>query len=62
LTVNDRSRTDNFHLTGPGANKKTGVAFRGRVTWNVSLQPGSYTYRSDKHKRLRGSFVVRLPA
>jgi plastocyanin len=62
LTINDRSRTDNFHLTGPGVNKKTGVAFRGRVTWNVSLQPGSYTYRSDKHKRLRGSFVVRLPA
>jgi hypothetical protein len=62
LTVNDRSRTDNFHLTGPGVNKKTGVAFRGRVTWNVPLQPGSYTYRSDKHKRLRGSFVVRLPA
>jgi plastocyanin len=62
LTVNDRSHTDNFHLTGPGVNKKTGVAFRGRVTWNVSLQPGSYTYRSDKHKRLRGSFVVRLPA
>jgi len=62
LTVNDRSRTDNFHLTGPGVNKKTGIPFRGRVTWNVSLQPGSYTYRSDKHKRLRGSFVVRLPA
>jgi hypothetical protein len=62
LTVNDRSRSDNFHLTGPGVNKKTGVAFRGRVTWNVSLQPGSYTYRSDKHKSLRGSFVVRLPA
>jgi hypothetical protein len=62
LTVNDRSSTDNFHLTGPGVNKKTGIAFRGRVTWNVSLQPGSYTYRSDKHKRLRGSFVVRLPA
>lgn len=62
VTVNDRSRTDNLHLTGPGVNKKTGVAFRGRVTWNVSLQPGSYTYRSDKHKRLRGSFVVRLPA
>ena len=62
VTVNDRSRTDNFHLTGPGVKKKTGVAFRGRVTWNVSLQPGSYTYRSDKHKRLRGSFVVRLPA
>jgi hypothetical protein len=62
FTVNDRSRSDNFHLTGPGLNKKTGVAFRGRVSWNVTLQPGSYSYRSDKHKSLRGSFVVRLPA
>jgi hypothetical protein len=62
VTVNDRSKSDNFHLTGPGVNKKTGVAFRGRVTWNLTLQPGSYSYRSDKHKSLRGSFVVRLPA
>jgi len=62
VTVNDRSRTDNFHLTGPGVNKKTGVAFRGRVTWNVRLQPGRYTYRSDKSKKLRGVLTVRFPA
>jgi hypothetical protein len=62
ITVNDRSRTDNFHLTGPGVNKKTGVAFRGRVTWNVTLRPGTYSYRSDKHKSLRGSLIVTLPA
>ncbi len=61
ITVNDRSRGDNFHLTGPGVNKKTGVAFRGRVTWNVTLQPGIYSYRSDKHKNMRGSLVVTLP-
>ena len=61
ITVNDRSRVDNFHLTGPGVNKKTGVAFRGRVTWNVTLQPGTYSYRSDKHKTMRGSLVVTLP-
>jgi plastocyanin len=61
ITVNDRSRVDNFHLTGPGVNKKTGVAFRGRVTWNVTLQPGIYSYRSDKHKTMRGSLVVTLP-
>ena len=58
ITVVDRSRTDNFHLVGPGVNRKTGVAFRGRVTWNVALQAGRYTYRSDKHKRLRGSLTV----
>jgi plastocyanin len=61
ITVNDRSRVDNVHLTGPGVNKKTGVAFRGRVTWNVTLQPGTYSYRSDKHKTMRGSLVVTLP-
>ena len=61
ITVYDRSRVDNFHLTGPGLNKKTGVTFRGRVTWNVTLQPGIYSYRSDKHKSLRGSLIVTLP-
>jgi plastocyanin len=62
LTVKDRSRVDNFHLTGTGVNKKTGVAFRGSVTWKLTLQPGRYTYRSDKHKSLRGAFTVTAPA
>ncbi len=62
ITVNDRSRVDNFPLTGPGVNKKTGVAFRGRVTWNVTLRPGTYSYRSDKHKTMRGSLIVTLPS
>ena len=61
ITVNDRSRKDNFHLSGPGVNRKTGVATRGHVTWNVTLRPGTYTYRSDKTKKLRGSFTVKLP-
>ena len=58
LTVKDSTRTDNFHLTGPGVNRKTGVAFRGRVTWNLTLAPGRYTYRSDKHPKLRGTLTV----
>jgi plastocyanin len=62
ITVNDLSRKDNFHLTGPGVNRKTGVATRGRVTWSVTLQPGRYTYKSDKTKKLRGGFTVRFPA
>jgi plastocyanin len=61
ITVSDRSLADNFHLTGPGVDKKTGVAFRGRVAWDVTLQPGIYSYRSDKHKSLRGSLIVTLP-
>jgi hypothetical protein len=61
IVVNDRSATDNFHLSGPGVNKKTGVKTRGRVTWNVTLTPGLYTYRSDKTKKLRGTVTVRFP-
>jgi len=62
LTVNDRSKVDNFHLTGPGVNRKTAVAFRGKATWKLTLQAGRYTYRSDKHKTLRGTFTVTAPA
>jgi hypothetical protein len=58
ITVNDRSRTDNFHLTGPEVNKKTGVTFRGRVTWKLTLTGGRYVYRSDKRKTLHGAFSV----
>ena len=62
VTVNDRSKTDNFHLTGPGVNKKTGVKTRGKATWTVTLVPGVYTYKSDKTKKLRGTFTVSFPA
>ena len=62
IVVNDRSARDNFHLSGPGLNKKTGVRTRGRVTWNVTLAPGLYTYRSDRTKKLRGTLTVKFPA
>jgi sugar lactone lactonase YvrE len=58
ITVNDRSRTDNFHLTGKGVNKATGVGFRGRATWKLTLSPGKYVYRSDRRKSVRGTFTV----
>jgi len=58
LVVSDRSKTDNFHLTGKGVNKATGVRFRGRVTWNLKVSPGVYRFRSDRHKSLHGSFSV----
>jgi plastocyanin len=61
ITVNDRSTTDNFHLTGPGVNTKTGVKTRSKASWTVTLRPGAYTYRSDKTKKLHGSFVVNFP-
>jgi hypothetical protein len=58
ITVRDRSRADNFHLSGPGLNKKTGVGFRGTVRWTVELSAGRYVYKSDQHKALRRTFSV----
>jgi plastocyanin len=59
ITVSDTSKTQNFHLSGPGLNKKTGVAAKARATWTVTLRPGKYTYRSDRSRKLRGSFTVK---
>jgi hypothetical protein len=56
--VRDRTTAQNFHLVGPTVNVRTKVPAKTTVTWRVYLEPGSYTYRSDKNPRLRGSFIV----
>jgi plastocyanin len=58
LTVRDLSKTDNVHLSGPGVNKRTGVAFRGTVRWSVRLSPGRYRVRSDAHRKLARTILV----
>jgi hypothetical protein len=58
LTVSDSSNKQNFHLTGPGVNKKTSVRGKTRTTWTLKLRPGKYTYRSDKNRRLKRTFTV----
>jgi hypothetical protein len=55
ITVHDMSKKDNFHLSGPGVNKKTGVAWTGKVTWTVTLKKGTYSFRSDAHASLHGT-------
>jgi plastocyanin len=62
LIVRDRSRIHNFHLIGPGVNRRTGVAFRGTRTWRLTLRRGTYRFLCDPHARdprMRGSFRVR---
>jgi plastocyanin len=61
ITVNDKSTFHNFHLTGPGVNKKTGVAFKGTLAkpWTVTLRKGTYRYVCDPHSsQMKGSFRV----
>jgi opacity protein-like surface antigen len=60
VVVRDRSKRHNFHLTGPGVNRRTAVGRTGTVTWNLRLGAGTFRYVSDPQaKRVRGTFVVR---
>ena len=57
ITVNDLASVHNFHLTGPGVNKKTSIGGTGKTTWTVTLQKGkTYRYVCDAHPFMTGSF------
>ena len=58
ITVRDRSRIHNFHLVGPGVNRRTSIAFRGTQTWQVRIRAGGrYRFLCDPHALLmRGVF------
>jgi Copper binding proteins, plastocyanin/azurin family len=58
ISVRDTARTQNFHLIGPGINRKTTVRGISRPIWTVTLRRGTYRYRSDASGRLRGTFRV----
>jgi len=58
ITVRDLSARQNFHLSGPGVNKKTALAFKGTVKWTLTLKKGTYTFRSDSSPKLRGTTKV----
>jgi Copper binding proteins, plastocyanin/azurin family len=60
IKVRDKSNIHNFHLTGPGVNKKTSVGAVGTVTWKVTLRKGTYKYVCDPHVTImKGSFTVK---
>jgi plastocyanin len=59
IQVQDNSGFHNFHLTGPGVDKATGVEETGTQTWTVTLQDGTYVYVCDEHSSsMRGTFTV----
>jgi ABC-type Fe3+-hydroxamate transport system substrate-binding protein len=52
----------NFHLIGPGVNKKTSVAAVGKTTWRLTLRRGTYRFICDPHATImKGKFVVKAP-
>jgi plastocyanin len=60
IKIEDKSSLHNFHLIGPGINKKTSVAFKGELSWTIRLKPGRYTYQCDPHAAsgMKGNFRV----
>ena len=59
VQIRDLSPIHDFHLLGPGVNKKTSVVNTGSVTWTVRLTRGLYRYHCDPHRTImHGSFTV----
>ena len=60
IKVEDKGSIHNFHLLGPGLNKRTTVPFTGEKTWTIKLKPGKYTYQCDPHasQGMKGTFKV----
>jgi plastocyanin len=61
IRVSDRSDFHNFHLTGPGVNRRiTTVDFQGTKSRTFRLKKGTYRYVCDPHSdSMKGSFKVR---
>ena len=59
ITVKDKSNIHNFHLIGPGVNKKTSVKAVKTYTWKVTLKKGTYKFICDPHKTImKGTLKV----
>ena len=60
IVVEDKASIHDFHLKGPGIDKKTSVSFKGKQTWTVRLKKGRYTYQCDPHAAIgmKGTFRV----
>jgi plastocyanin len=60
IVVQDKASDHDFHLKGPGVDKKTSVGGKGTFTWKVALKKGTYTFVCDPHASvMKGSFAVK---
>lgn len=49
IVIHDKSNIHNFHLIGPGVNKRTSTPWVGTTTWAVTLKKGIYKFVCDPH-------------
>jgi plastocyanin len=62
FVIHDNSSIHNFHLIGPGVNRKTSVGAKGTFTWRLTLRRGTYRFVCDPHATImKGKFVVQAP-
>ncbi len=52
LIVRDRSTIHNFHISGTGVDKKTGIPFEGRKVFKITFTAGTYDIVCDKHSSM----------
>ena len=59
LNVDDQADIHNFHLTGPGVDVSTDVAFKGTKSFTITLKAGKYHFQCDPHaSSMNGDFTV----
>ena len=61
IAVADTSATNNFRLMGPSLDEHSQVFPRASYTWTVTLGEGMYSFFSERHVKLYGSFTVGAP-
>jgi plastocyanin len=49
ITIHDLASLHDFHLTGPGVDKKTSVTVTGTTKWTVKLKKETYHFVCDPH-------------
>lgn len=58
IEVSDPAASHNFHLTGGSVDESTSVPEQVETTFEVTLEPGEYTYTCDPHPAMTGTFTV----
>jgi hypothetical protein len=58
IQVHDLSAAHDFHLTGPGVDRKTAVDEIEHPVWRLTLGVGTYRFKCDVHPTIKGSFTV----
>ena len=58
LIVRDRSTIHNFHISGAGVDKKTGIPFEGRQVFRITFTAGTYDIVCDQHSSMNTTLAV----